>query len=400
MTVPASDIDARIGDLRGRLDRSRINLTELDANVTRRLLEASGSLTGRTAEAWVDARQRWTGLWEGQLALDDALATITEARGTRATPTRAVATAVSRLLDGECVRVTEATGTPAALTEGPRPATEYTIEALLARMSDDYGSVLHTVDAVAAVWNGVGERLAVLDTTVAELEATADRLGVHHNELAAARHAVDDARGSVRDDPLAFDAEVVASIAGQVDRASLSLRDAERAQAALAEELAQLDRRVADCVDTARKARESRLREASKILIPDSIWDGFIRAETDAESMRRELDEIIVVAAENPVGARRRMVDVRGRARALAEEVERLSASDGNDIATRDELRGRLEAYRAKAVATGSGEDLELDRLHDEARAVLYSAPCDLSRAEELVTAYQRGVVSRAKATS
>jgi hypothetical protein len=116
--------------------------------------------------------------------------------------------------------------------------------------------------------------------------------------------------------------------------------------------------------------------------------------------MRRELQAIMAMAPENPVGARRRMAELRGRARALTEAVERLSASEGTDIATRDELRGRLEAYRAKAVATGWGEDLELDRLHDDALAVLYSAPCDLSRAEELVSAYQHGVAARSKATS
>ena len=56
----------------------------------------------------------------------------------------------------------------------------------------------------------------------------------------------------------------------------------------------------------------------------------------------------------------------------------------------RRRLRGRLDAYRAKAAQLGHLEDLE--RLHDQARTALYTAPTDLVLAAELVRRYQEAV--------
>ena len=61
----------------------------------------------------------------------------------------------------------------------------------------------------------------------------------------------------------------------------------------------------------------------------------------------------------------------------------------------RTELRGRLEAYRAKATARGHAEDLELAALHRVAHDVLYTAPCDLPEATRAVGRYQQAVLDR-----
>jgi hypothetical protein len=61
----------------------------------------------------------------------------------------------------------------------------------------------------------------------------------------------------------------------------------------------------------------------------------------------------------------------------------------------RAELRGRLEAYRAKATGRGHAEDPELGALHRRARDVLFTAPCDLRAATVAVAHYQRAVLDR-----
>jgi len=61
----------------------------------------------------------------------------------------------------------------------------------------------------------------------------------------------------------------------------------------------------------------------------------------------------------------------------------------------RAELRGRLEAYRAKATGRGHAEDTELVALHRRAHDVLFTAPCDLRAATLAVTRYQRAVLDR-----
>ena len=80
------------------------------------------------------------------------------------------------------------------------------------------------------------------------------------------------------------------------------------------------------------------------------------------------------------------------RARARAAELAALA--DGL-LARRDELRGRLEAYRAKAVASGLAEDTRLAGLFSQAHDLLYTAPCDLRAATRAVYAYQSGLVSQ-----
>ena len=76
-------IDERIAKIRTVLDRATGNLVELDADVTRRLLESSTSLRGVTAESWADASRRHAELWRGQFALESVLTQIAEreARG-------------------------------------------------------------------------------------------------------------------------------------------------------------------------------------------------------------------------------------------------------------------------------------------------------------------------------
>ncbi len=57
---------------------------------------------------------------------------------------------------------------------------------------------------------------------------------------------------------------------------------------------------------------------------------------------------------------------------------------------TRQELRGRLDALSAKALAKGKVEDSLLADLGAQARQALYASPTDLSLAIELVRKYER----------
>lgn len=58
-------------------------------------------------------------------------------------------------------------------------------------------------------------------------------------------------------------------------------------------------------------------------------------------------------------------------------------------LAVRAELRGRLDAYKAKVARLGMAEDPLLIERYDTARRMLWSAPCDLRAAEEAVLRYQ-----------
>ena len=63
--VTLREIDRRIEDIRSLLDVTTGRLVELDADVTRQLLESSTSLRGVTADTWADASSRHAALWRG-----------------------------------------------------------------------------------------------------------------------------------------------------------------------------------------------------------------------------------------------------------------------------------------------------------------------------------------------
>ena len=59
----------------------------------------------------------------------------------------------------------------------------------------------------------------------------------------------------------------------------------------------------------------------------------------------------------------------------------------------RDELRGLLDAYQAKAARLGAAEDTGLAMLYQQARDLLWAAPCDLRVAAAAVTHYQQAIL-------
>ena len=62
-------------------------------------------------------------------------------------------------------------------------------------------------------------------------------------------------------------------------------------------------------------------------------------------------------------------------------------------LGRRDELRGLLDAYRAKAGRLGGAEDTVLDASYRQAHDLLWTAPCDLVAATAAVTGYQQAVL-------
>jgi phage shock protein A len=67
------------------------------------------------------------------------------------------------------------------------------------------------------------------------------------------------------------------------------------------------------------------------------------------------------------------------------EEIERRCEAG---VKERDELRGRLQAFRDKAASAGTAEHKDVDGAYQAARVVLWAAPCDLAAARALVATY------------
>jgi hypothetical protein len=72
----------------------------------------------------------------------------------------------------------------------------------------------------------------------------------------------------------------------------------------------------------------------------------------------------------------------------LRSQLKRAVHINSAPLDSRDELRGRLAAYRAKASALGRSSERALDDLAADAHEELYTTPIDLDRAARLVQDY------------
>jgi hypothetical protein len=77
-------------------------------------------------------------------------------------------------------------------------------------------------------------------------------------------------------------------------------------------------------------------------------------------------------------------------ARQALNRAEELRAAADGLLARRDELRGRLDAYRAKAARSGYAEEAGLTDRYQAAYDLLHTAPCRLAAATQAVHAYQQ----------
>jgi hypothetical protein len=144
----------------------------------------------------------------------------------------------------------------------------------------------------------------------------------------------------------------------------------------------------------------------------EARYDGAgARRSNELSHARRSIADTETLAHEDPLAvdpdAVTRISGMLERATAILEDAGSERPSDRQhespedrrppEIEARDELRGLLSAYVAKARASGYAEDVALDRIRREATDVLYTAPCDLERAKTLIRAFESDLNSRTR---
>jgi hypothetical protein len=113
--------------------------------------------------------------------------------------------------------------------------------------------------------------------------------------------------------------------------------------------------------------------------------------------LARRLDRVTALAARNEWrAARHELAEWTTRTTDVIGQAERVLIANRAPVDERNELRGRLEAYRAKANRLGRAEDGALTAQYDRAHDALYTAPTDLASAAELVRSYQQAIVNSA----
>lgn len=368
----AAELAAR-ADAEARMAAALVELERHPGHVTL----AAGVCTGVTAERWTNASVTLAGLWQDfatyRGVLDAARARPAERR---------------RLLREASVEVAR---TPVALAQrGLTGATEtvetITLDALAARMDTAFRAVTDVVTACDAAQRTVFAALVPLaDQARAALEQARDLdpADPEHVRLTTALAEVE--RACVHD-PLALAdrplADVLAPLRDVLDPVVARTRQLAAVRDGWESAVAELGTAVAAAAALRNEAAAAQHRAHELIAGADPV------AADPVAPLRARLGALPAV-----VGWAARADALAALRTDVAAAVSALTACRDDALGLverRSELRGRFDAYRAKAGRLGVAERADLLAAGDRVRDLLWTRPCDLAAATVALVDYQR----------
>ncbi|MBV9022381.1 MAG: hypothetical protein JO362_00915 [Streptomycetaceae bacterium] len=407
------EVDRALTRLGSEYEAMEESLFALKDHSGRRLLEGT-ELTGRTKERWAAAAPAIPLLWTHFEVYGTALQVACEVRARRRWPSSGDLAELTDLLRGSGVTVAGGTlpDTACALTGSAKLSEQISLEQLVERMNGWYEQVMAVVTASGAVWSALLARVDLLAAEAKRVQSLAESVGVtpgahpSGDELEQLIVGLAQLRAEVVADPLAF----WMPARGRPSQGGFPGRTGTHRYDRVERELEDIRREV-EAVLHVRDDAEHRLLRLRDVL---SRAD---RTLTEARGARGEVLAKIaaseVPAVRGPAAALREQLATAaeysrsgqwhrlsplldGLEQQADEELERARASltaVTAPLAVRAELRGRLDAYKAKSAQYGTADDPLLMERYDQARRLLWSAPCDLKAAERTVLRYQQTVM-------
>ncbi|WP_370084981.1 hypothetical protein [Streptacidiphilus sp. MAP12-16] len=416
------EVDRTLTRLGAERDAVESSLLALQDHPGRRLLEGA-ELAGRTRERWSQAEPGQGLLWSMFDTYSEALAAARAVRSRRARPGQAELYELTELLRGRGVTVSAGQlpqGGP-TLTGGARLSEQVSLTELVDRMNTWYSRIIEVASAADAVWSALPARIDLLTAELGRVRALARSVGVHVGE-----HPAGDALEEMAKELAALRGEVVADpLAFWTPRPGASLNEGARGEGARGSN-------VAGSVDTSRYDRAARAVDDIRLELEDllrlrddaderleGVGETLARADATLAEARRARGEVLakiaateVPAVPGPASAMRERLaqadqlrrhgqwhrlgplldTLEGAAQRELQRARESLTSVTAPLAIRAELRGRLDAYKAMAARLGVAEDPELIERYDQARRMLWSAPCDLRAAEYAVQRYQQAL--------
>jgi hypothetical protein len=380
MTTPA-DIDRTLAELRLGVDALGASLLELELDDTRKLLDAVG-LTGVTATRWSQTSASALEAWRGHALLEDLLGRAAELRGDRSRMRAERVPELAQLVDGTSVELSRSEHV------SPRD--------LIARLTAVADDALAIVSEVAVAWESLTPRLDAAREAFGALTAPLD--GAAEAEplaFATLEEGLDRLTDTLATDPLAIDEADVDALCVALDTAArdraeiAALRQQATARLTAAQELMDQVERAQRDGETARDlvlAKIANPAAAEPVSALSELEAGLalVRQLVTALAWRDAYDALVRWTTDATAALK--------RASAVADQNRDL-------MAQRDELRGRLKAYQAKARDMRALEDLSISDLFDAAQGALYASPTDLDCAARLVGSYQLALAERAGAS-
>jgi hypothetical protein len=367
----------RLEELGDAIARTGASLLALEQDPTLQLLDAS-ALRGETARRWAAAAEARAELFGAHRQLSDLLEKAAAARPAEVGPLLDAATII-----GVDVAVPLA---ERSLLDGSRRVERVTPDQRLADMVATFADVRALVSAVEEIWAAAIPWVRDRRAGLGELTAEALALDVPvPAALADLEGELDAVAESVVADPLAWPTPAVAASEARLDAAGNELASLRAVRDDWAGQLAAARRSVTSLGALVVADGEIGTRARSRISGIDAPANGDpcseLATELDAIAARADTTSWQDAAAD--------LAAWRQRVEAATAAIEQRVAVHQALLDRRTELRGRLDAYVAKAARLHRLEDAELSALRHRAHDALYTAPTDLVEAGELVRDYQ-----------
>ncbi len=384
-------IDGELARLRAGMGRIGDDLLELTQAITYQRLTGEGgwpkvTLTGTTQARVGPALDALHELWERSALLTQVIARATALRSSISwlVPAQKTLEEIEYLLNGPSIEL------PSTCSRGVPMVRSLAPKELLEEMGRSFGRAREAVLAVDSAWDRLLPALTGFESEADALQERADALDEPAPaELAEVRRQLQSFRQTVEHDPLVAEGgegEIAALLKAASARLDDLVRDRDRAGEMLPE-ARQLLGRLDEAHRRARQAhadREAKVQVDSVEVFPRPLDDGKVTA---LGPWLEKLDATLRAGKWKPVLVGLEKWSAIAR-QCLADSEATRAANDAPLLARRD-LRGLLDALKAKARGMGRAEDVELDLLAQEAWRLLHTRPTPLAEARRLVAEYQ-----------
>lgn len=266
---------------------------------------------------------------------------------------------------------------------------------LLAAMTDAFQVAKDAVLAVDEAWLRLEATLASAEAEIMSLQNLADSLGQKaSNELAIVRQKIAALRTSLDSDPLGVSTDFEREIKTPIARVKATLNQLVQQQNQIRDNLETAHKLLKQLVELNRQATECFAESKEKVVDHSTLktplaWEQIEALSQWLKRLETKFTEGLLTPVQ--VGLENWIAKVKEY---IAAE-ERVYIANKTPLELRQELRGRLDALKAKALARSLAEDATLSELAAKAKQLLYTRPTPLEQAAELVSQYEKWLNSR-----
>jgi hypothetical protein len=399
LTLTRDQAQAAVATAAAERDAIQANLLDLDGSLGKRML-AGATLSGETRKRWEAASTGLATLWETFSAYSAVIDRAAEILAQPGRLSSARLEEASGLLTGASVRLPRAT-----VPLGERDLTagadvRLTLAQTVAAMKRAFAAVADVVTAAETVWNEISDGLRQAADCLDEARRQSAELvdAELADGLAQAENGLRQLRERLNSDPLSLWRHDQVDT-GQLDRLREQAAAVAARSAVLARTVKEADSRIAEVSATATAATQAwQDATAAREHAADRVLVAAFDPLPDISGLDSRLGDLANLKAAGRWTRLTSELDLIGKLASAAlrqcREAEQAAASL---LGRRDELRGLLDAYRAKAGRLGAAEDAVLDASYRQAHDRLWTAPCDLAAAGAAVTGYQQAVLRLAR---